>query len=160
MDLPSVIVPLTMASRNVWCVLGSTSLLPLDPPSSLALALSPPAPQLGYSWHHCSCQMTWVPRLCWRCNRLLTPGSLVSGPSSTQWTSVLDFQSLSTSAEAQNRDPKPWQPLPTSPLLPKSLQWFHWNHCLAKSLSSEKHFPIGMHWNLFNAFQWGRLVIV
>ena len=37
---------------------------------------------------------------------------------------------------------------------------FHWNRCLVKSLSSEKHFPIGMHWNLFNAFQWGRIVIV
>ena len=27
-------------------------------------------------------------------------------------------------------------------------------------LSCENHFPIGMHWNSFNAFQWGKYIVV
>ena len=30
---------------------------------------------------------------------------------------------------------------------------FHWNCCLAKSLSSEKHFPIGMHLSLIHIWR-------
>ena len=31
---------------------------------------------------------------------------------------------------------------------------FREKRCLAKTLSCETQFPIGMHWNLVNAFQW------
>ena len=37
---------------------------------------------------------------------------------------------------------------------------FRENSCLAKTSSCEMRFPIGMHWNLFNAFQWGQIIVL